>query len=280
MKKIILLIVILCSFIANDVRSQFCIYYNQFTVTRNGCVVTISFNTPCQAGSLSKIYIERSHDAVNWISIKEYSGSEINPGSSLNQSYSYVDPNPYSPRTTTTNTPQNAYYRVKFIGSDQQEPITITEIKLINLLSGCSYPTTTLCGGTLTIPSTVSITQCEATPYRYWPSGTTDQTTNWSSSNTSVASIDNNGIVTAHTTGSVVITAYQPLCNKTATSNLRITTCINPCTSSVNYNSGTVPSGNSEFGFITAGSGTSALVTNSSSFTNKLNCCKFSHPCT
>lgn len=277
MKKIILIKLFILGFWINSF-SQLCIYLTSFTAQKSGCNVNLQFATDCQSSSLLRIMVQRSTDGINFYEIAQFctggtcdavpppiASGTIYPGTTVARTYNYTDPNPFSLGLAS-----DLYYRIRFVGGS----FTYSSIEHISAtsLSGCTYADPGLCNGVINGPSSVQL--CGDATGTYTVTGAIAQTINWSSSNTAVATMSGN-ILTPVSTGTTTVSAYLTACNKTITKSVSVVACADTCKNIKIYNTGTVPSGTSKYGYIyggsSAGTGGSGTVIVSAAATTYFN---------
>lgn len=199
-----------------DTQQCLCLYIVSFSGTRNNCDAVLNWNTASEP-PYSQFAIDRSSDSSAFVQIAVVPGISGNPAP---HQYSFRDSNPY-------HTGQHVYYRIRNINGDGTTVDTSQTIAVnMGNCTNTSKPTTYCNNGPTEISGPVDSQICDAPQsqgYKLW--GGTPQTTNWHSSNTSVADINSLGILTPKGPGTVTLTAHQPYCNRSFTKTIRICPC-------------------------------------------------------
>ncbi len=132
----------------------------------------------------------------------------------------------------------------------------------VTVVSGTIVPTSVSINGcpgsNMTIGNTATLTRA------IQPTNATNQNVTWSSSNTSVATVNASGIVTAVAAGSATITVTTNSGNKTATCAVTVNASTGGCTNPNKVSNGELDNGQANWGLWTGGGATAsyAVVTN------------------
>jgi Bacterial Ig-like domain (group 2) len=175
-----------------------CIYFCTFSLTKNSCDITVNWTTETEPTGSSSFTIYRSNDAVTYFPITTVAG---NPGSSVHRIYSYLDATPYNP----THGP--IYYYIKMVSFG-------TVVAQTNIVVTKTLCTGTLnCGNTAVMNGFSSPLAVGGTEQLSLSGPSTQQPIQWTSSNTSVATVSSTGLLTAIAPGTVTITGRFVTCN-------------------------------------------------------------------
>ena len=249
--------------------------YN-FSVQDSSCSVIIKFSLGEEfTGNIS---VQRSLDGINYIEAANLNANVLN--------YICRDINP--PVSKSGSYALKLVYRLCFYSGLTGDLFSISPVRLVTLTGCTGNPSPSYnCSGTPIIFGSHNISFCDVDPNLYngpilGISGGLPQTTNWSSSNSSIIDIDGFGELIPKQFGTVTITATQPICSKSDTFLVTLGACPDTCSSTsraIYYNSavtsGGLPTGISRAAYIFAGSQAgnssgSGITTNTSSVTSKL----------
>lgn len=196
-----------------------CIYLCTSGVTGASCNKTVAWTTQ-QEPTYSSFEIWRSYDGANYMRIATDPG---NPGSTSPKSYSYVDVSPCS------NGSSNLYYYVSLLNNGTEISRTPIKVTTANCAGTCPGPAC----GSISLNGFSSPKQVGQT-MQLSLSGSAPQPIEWTSTNTSVATVSSTGLVTAVACGTTTIKGKYKVCNTEVSQTLTVNPannflCPQPC---------------------------------------------------